>query len=341
MTFLGRALAIGLGSAWLIPIASHACYAAARDPAAADALFQQGRAEAAAGHHALACARFEESFRLDPTPGTLLNLADCSEHIGRIGVALAHFSEALKRLPTGDDRVGYVQDRIARLKKRVPRLTILAPADATLAITRDQVEVGPGARNLPLAVEPGRHLIVVRAPGHKENQITVDLAEGAEQHVRAVPGEPIPTVSTSRSSQTASPPHGRESISDSETSPADSPRGHAALPWAIAGVGAAGMVVGATAGFLALDKAAEIRDRCGPARQCADEAGYIAARDASDSGKALATASTVGLSVGVASLVTAAYLWLRPPREEHARTRLWVTTSSIPSGAGVTAIVDF
>src|SRR5262250_2040825 len=95
--------------------------AAPADVAAADALFREARAAARRGDHATACPKFRASYRLDPTVGTLLNVADCEEHDGHLVDALKRFEEAFGRLAPADDRVPYVRSRIRALEERVAR----------------------------------------------------------------------------------------------------------------------------------------------------------------------------------------------------------------------------
>src|SRR5262245_40658607 len=71
----------------------------------ADALFRQARKTVKSGDYALALAQFQASHRLDPAPGTLLNIADCEEHLGRLSAALRHTKDVLLSLGPGDDRV--------------------------------------------------------------------------------------------------------------------------------------------------------------------------------------------------------------------------------------------
>src|SRR5262245_37563455 len=52
------------------------------DAAAAEALFREGRQLMDSGAIAQACVKFEESLRLDPALGTMLNLAVCEERAG-------------------------------------------------------------------------------------------------------------------------------------------------------------------------------------------------------------------------------------------------------------------
>src|SRR5580704_6931738 len=74
------------------------------DPAAAEVLFRQAREKIVAGDYGGACPLFKESLRLDPAPGTLLNLAECEERIGRLASAWEHFERLERGLPGTDER---------------------------------------------------------------------------------------------------------------------------------------------------------------------------------------------------------------------------------------------
>src|ERR1044071_5690414 len=63
------------------------------DVAAAQALFEQGRALMARERPEDACPKFEESQRLDPALGTEFNLASCYEKLGKLASAYALFTE--------------------------------------------------------------------------------------------------------------------------------------------------------------------------------------------------------------------------------------------------------
>src|SRR5688500_10877054 len=74
------------------------------DPAAAEALFREGRALADAGDYGGACAKFRESERLDPAIGTTFNIADCEERQGHVARAWTLYREVAQRLPASDGR---------------------------------------------------------------------------------------------------------------------------------------------------------------------------------------------------------------------------------------------
>src|SRR5450755_3617279 len=85
-------------SAW----GSSTARADAHDPAAAEALFRDGRAAAQRGDWETACPKLRESQRLDPAAGTLLNLADCEEHRGKVATAWQLFRQVVDSLPAND-----------------------------------------------------------------------------------------------------------------------------------------------------------------------------------------------------------------------------------------------
>ena len=98
------------------------------DPAAAEALFREGRERAEAGDWAKACPLFVDSNRLDFALGTSMNLAACEEHIGKLATAWERYSGLLEALPADDNRRAFVAESVARLERVVPKLTILLAA---------------------------------------------------------------------------------------------------------------------------------------------------------------------------------------------------------------------
>src|SRR5438132_4379169 len=78
----------------LVALGSRAGAQSAADKAAAEALFDQGRAAMQASDFAKACGLLERSQRIDPGIGTLLYLAECYEKHGRTASAWATFREA-------------------------------------------------------------------------------------------------------------------------------------------------------------------------------------------------------------------------------------------------------
>src|SRR5438552_14501087 len=95
-----------------------------KDPATADALFRAGREAADHGDSATACARFGESYRLDPAVGTLLNLADCEVALDRLADAWEHYRRVADALDPTDERAAFVTARLGSLAPRPPKLML-------------------------------------------------------------------------------------------------------------------------------------------------------------------------------------------------------------------------
>jgi hypothetical protein len=100
--------------------------------ALATALFREGRRLMAEGRPAEACPKLEESQRLDPGGGTLLNLALCHELEGRTATSWSEFANALSiaRRDHRDDRAAEAQRHMASLEPKLARLRLVVPADA-------------------------------------------------------------------------------------------------------------------------------------------------------------------------------------------------------------------
>src|SRR5689334_8013097 len=129
----------------------------------ADELFRAAKASMARGDIARACAQFEESLRYESASGTQLNLADCEQRAGHQARSLALFQAARERLPPGDFRLPFADERIAALSKQVPEIVVRlrgdAPDGVRLYCDRDELGVGVATR-----VDAGAHVIVAQAP---------------------------------------------------------------------------------------------------------------------------------------------------------------------------------
>jgi hypothetical protein len=142
-------------------LAATPAHAQATDPAAAQALFDQGRAE-------LACAKLEESQRLAPATGTAFNLADCYEHIGRLASAWSLFRDvATAAARAGQtERARVASMRADALEKTLPRLFVQVLAAPDLDVQRDGVSIGRAQWNTAIPVDLGQHVVTATAP-HK------------------------------------------------------------------------------------------------------------------------------------------------------------------------------
>jgi hypothetical protein len=149
------------------------------DTTVADALFREARALMKKGDFKAACPKLVESQKLDPAPGTAINLGDCWEKLGLLADALQARRDALDLLRGEDNRVPLVRKEIAALEQRVPKLTITLASTSPPAtkVLRDEIELGPGSLRTALPVNPGKHTIVVTAPRYKQRRYELELAE--------------------------------------------------------------------------------------------------------------------------------------------------------------------
>src|SRR5882672_1951966 len=96
----------------------------ASDKAAAEALFDQGRAAMQEGDFARACGLLERSQHIDHGVGTLLYLGECYEKSGRTASAWATFREGADAASSANEqaRSRLARERAARLEPQLSRL---------------------------------------------------------------------------------------------------------------------------------------------------------------------------------------------------------------------------
>ena len=100
---------------WLLLTLVWSAPARADQVADAEALFDAARDLAKSGHYAEACPKFEASLELDEQLGTLVNLADCYENLGRVATAWAGWGAAREWAKReGDDRLDYIVEGLER-----------------------------------------------------------------------------------------------------------------------------------------------------------------------------------------------------------------------------------
>lgn len=257
--------------------------AQSRDPAAADALFQAGRALAKKGDFAAACPKFAESHRLDPAAGTLLNLAECEERAGKLASAWQSYAQARDMMQANDDRLAFTVEHITSLQRRLPKLVVRAPSRTPgMRIVRDgSVELGEASLGVPIPVDPGSHTLEVTTPNNHAARFQVNVHLGETREIEVAVGPPLE----------ARPAEVRAVEAPRADAPSpDSTR--RTLQWVSAGVGVAGLTVGAVTGIMALDAASTYKAHCTP--KC-DATGL----DAASSGQTLSVLSPVAFGVGL------------------------------------------
>jgi hypothetical protein len=276
--------------------------AAEADSATAEALFQSGREALDRGDVKAACARFEESYRLEAKPGTALNLGNCREQLGQVASAWQRFREAAQTLPADDPRATIANERALALAIKVPKLVLRAPEGAEgWVVLRDGVVLGGASLNLPLPVDPGTHQVEVRAPGHAAWRTSVEVAPGEQREVTLAAGAP------------QSP--GPDATDAGRANSAGSSR--RTLGWALGGVGVAGIATSLVTGALVIAKSSTVDD------ECIDKRCSPKGLDAAQSGRTLSTVSTVAAVAGAAMVGAGIYfVWSGDSNERRATLTL-------------------
>jgi hypothetical protein len=266
----------------------------------AEAAFRDGRKAVQAGDWATACAKFAESERIEPAPGTLLNLADCEDHTGQLVSAHEHFGVAASGFPRGDARRTLALAREAQVDKRIVRLTLrLAPSGPPDAVVhRGDAVVPASALGAPMLVDPGSMTLVVTARGHADRPYTLSLHEGDQVEQMLEVGD-VQTGTPSPAS--AAPAATAPAAVSGPAAPPVTGRGRRTVGFVLGGIGVAGLATGAVTGLLALDRASTVKSHC-PDLAC-DPQGLSAASQ----GQWLAPTSTVAFVAGGVLVAAGAY----------------------------------
>jgi hypothetical protein len=169
------------------------------DAVSAEAQFAEGRRLMAAGRFPEAAARLESSQRLDWAAGTLLNLAECYEHTGRLASAWSAFREVAgwARAHTDVRRAEVAEARAAALEPRLPRLTVAVPAAvrrAHPALERDGTRFAEDLWDVPLPVDLGVHEVSVTVAGRTAYRTSVEVKAERETVRIDVPLSAMPAT---------------------------------------------------------------------------------------------------------------------------------------------------
>lgn len=217
----------------------------------AEQLFRTGKKHYDAGRFGEACASFEESLRIAPKLGTLLNLALCHEAAGKPATAWAefHYGAAWAAQNNQLDRRDFAVERTRAIEAKLPRVALQLPA--ATAIAGVEIDGEPLAEQrwyLPLFLDPGEHVVAVTAPGKARSKVAFRvIASPTEQLVV------IPTLADDEGAPPAKP---------GEARPPD-PSGRRTAGWVTVGVGGALFAAGLGFGVAALS--ADDADVKGPA----------------------------------------------------------------------------
>jgi hypothetical protein len=282
----------------LLALSAKASAANPEESARADALFKEGLRLFDGGQTAKACAKFADSYKLDPALGTLQNLALCHEKEGRLAEAYGELTELQTKAQAAGktQRVDVAREHLTSLDPKVPRAVLSFGEGVQVT----GVEIDGAARDwhAPIALDPGHHVITAHAEGRPDARVEYDASGGGAQTV--------PVVFTGGAAATAPPPPA-PSPAPLSSAPASTPSGAGpskVLVFGLAGVGAAGIVVGSVFGVMTFSQKSAGDKHC--SGSYCDASGLSSENSAHTS----ATVSTIGFAVGLVALAVDAVVIL-------------------------------
>jgi PEGA domain len=274
--------------------------------AAAETLFREAVTLVNSGDLSTACAKFEESQRLDPQTGTLVYVATCHAEQGKTATAWVEFNRAatLSARAGQTERAELARSRAAELEPKLSRVVVQVEATIEgLTITIDGNALETPSLETPLPVDPGEHEIAASAPGYQtwSKRIRVAVAAG--------PGEPliivVPALLSTR--PPAAPEAASSPVVASDSHP-EPPVANAnavrTAGWIVAGVGVLGVGVGSYFGLRA------IRTKNDADRFCEDRYCEPPGLTKHDEAKRQATISTAAFGVGLSAMAVGVVLIL-------------------------------
>ena len=171
----------------LLFVAATASLAHAQASPAAEALFREGRTLIKSGKLEAGCDKLEASEKLESSVGTLLNLGDCKEKLGKTATAWAAFRKAeamAKRAGDDQKRHAEAKRRAQKLEGELSNLVIqVGTSTPGIVIKRDGESLDASVVNSPLPVDPGAHVIIAEAPGYKPFKTEVSIGKGGRRYV--------------------------------------------------------------------------------------------------------------------------------------------------------------
>jgi hypothetical protein len=304
------------------------------EKALATSLFHQAKALLDAGQISPACRKLEESYRLEPAGGTLLNLAVCHEREGKSATAWGEFqrARAMAERDGRDARVALADEHLRALEPTLSKVVLMPAAarhdnDATdggggggapAEILLDGRAIGRAAWRSPMPVDPGRHIVEARASNKRAWRTEFELRPSGD--VQTVT---IPDLEDERSPPAvASPP---SSSSSSSVLLHDVPVERSSLPAStpviIAGViGLGGVALGTWFGARAISKHDASSEAC-RTNPCSAESEAL-----NDSAKTAADISTGAFAIGLVAVGVGAWLWFTSTDRRAGRATTTTTT---------------
>lgn len=278
----------------------------------AEGLFREGRELMDKGDYPAACAKLAESQRLDPSPGTLLNLASCQEKQGKIASAWANYLAAarLARTQNRTNIADEAKQRAAELEPKVSHLKIvLAERVPGIQVKIDDVTLESAALDSKIPVDPGERTVSIGAPGHETVSMKVTIGADHDSQTLNVP--------KLEKGEAEAPPPGPKQPEPGPAPVPDKPveSGPPVLGYVVGGVGVVALGVGTAFAFMAKSAYDDAESECPSKTGCSKDA-----IDLRDKAETRANIANIGIGLGVVGVGVGAVLILthKPTKQEKA-----------------------
>ena len=286
-------MASSFAQRWLLVLACAMAQAPAFAQSAADketarSLMDRGDAAMRSKNYDAALEAYKAADDIMHVPTTGLAVVKARLALGRL-VEARDAALAVTRLPAAAaepevfaESRAEAADLADSIAARIPSLTVTVeggPASG-VEVLLDGVNIRPG---LARKLNPGKHVVIAKAPGFVEARSELDIAEGAAENVTLK----LSPETATESALAPSPPPQQDELASGGTSP---------LVYVGFGVGAAGIVVGSVTGIMSLSKTSSVKDQC-DGNRCP-----TSAESDADSAKTLANVSNIGFGVGIVGI---------------------------------------
>lgn len=295
---------------------------------AADTAFKQGREAFKAGKYAEACEQFASSQKLDPANGTLFNLSQCSEKIGKLATAAAGYRELVAK-DTNVERKATAGERLKAIAPKVPKLYVKLASPPPGAVV--EIDSKDGSRtvdpNKGIEMDFGEYSVVVRAKGYSEFMSRVKINQ--EGKTTTVDASLQAGASNSENVGVAKPD--AKPRADKAAAPTSRKKLYGMVAM---GGGGAALVTGIVFGSLARSKWNDAKAVCG-GTTCTTQDDVDRANALGDSARSKALVSTILVIGGAAIAGAGVYLYVTAPGGTQ------ITPTASDTGAGVSLTGEF
>jgi hypothetical protein len=168
------------------------------DRAAARELAMQGLQLQAAGNYTEALDRFDRAQAVFPAPTHLIHIAQCLAALGKLVEAAEQYRLLVRtELPAGSPNAFVQAQRqgeaeLAQLEPRIPSIKVIvrpqAPMNTTVKI--DDTSISAALIGVARPTNPGKHTVVLLAPGYSQAEQAVTLEEHQTKDVAFNLGAP-------------------------------------------------------------------------------------------------------------------------------------------------------